>query len=510
MVICCVIGCSKRSDRDKDVSFFRIPSATNYYGEHEYQIRKKRQDGYLAAISRQDIDVHSLEKYRICSRHFVCGEPAALHDVDNPAWLPTLHLGHLKKSVDQSAALDRWERTKRREDIRNVRALLLQVMNTIADEVVLETTELVIKEEIHAIANEQIKLIKDFLPFTEQWTDEIAGMKKELENRKNTIEQLSLELSKKVEPIPSHDKLMFCEESLQSDDHVRFYTGLPNKQVLQSVFTLVTNGLTADHDASTKLTPFQEFMCTMLKLRLNSPLQDLSYRFGISVSTVSRILLKWLTQMDVRLQNLVFWPDREQLQKTMPICFQESFGKRVSIIIDCFEIYIERPSNLYARASTWSSYKHKNTAKVLIGISPQGVVTYVSETWGGRVSDKHLTENCGILQNLLPGDIVLADRGFDIADSVGMTQARLHIPAFTKGKSQLSALEVEETRKIANVRIHVERVISNVRQKYSILQSTIPIHFLQKRTNEDIPLLDRMVRICCALNNVCDSVIPFD
>jgi len=40
-----------------------------------------------------------------------------------------------------------------------------------------------------------------------------------------------------------------------------------------------------------------------------------------------------------------------------------------------------------------------------------------------------------------------------------MMQASLHIPAFTKGKSQLSALEVEKTCTIANVRIHVKRVI---------------------------------------------------
>lgn len=508
MVICCVIGCSKRSDRDKDVSFCRIPSATKYYGEREYELRKKRQDGYLAAISRQDIDVNSLEKYRICSRHFISNEPADLYDVDNPAWLPTLHLGHSKRNEDQSAALDRWERAKRREDTRDMQAMFLQAIINVADEVVLEITELVIKEEVHAIANEQIELIKQFLPFTEKWTDEITGLKEELENRKDTIQQLSLELSKKA--LPSYEVSMFSEESFQSDYHVRFYTGLPNQQVLKSVFTLVNSGLTADHDTNTKLTAFQEFMCTMLKLRLNSPIQDLSYRFNVSASTVSRILLKWLTLMDIRLQNLIFWPDREQLQRTMPNCFQESFGKKVAIIIDCFEIFIERPSNLCARATTWSNYKHKNTAKVLIGIAPQGVVTYVSEAWGGRVSDKHLTENCGILQNLLPGDVVLADRGFDIADSVGMMQARLHIPAFTKGKTQLSALEVQETRKIANVRIHVERVISNVRQKYCILQSTIPIHFLQKRSNEDIPLIDKIVRTCCALNNVCDSVIPFD
>ncbi len=132
------------------------------------------------------------------------------------------------------------------------------------------------------------------------------------------------------------------------------------------------------------------------------------------------------------------------------------------------KFFCERPSNLEARASTWSSYKHHNTVKVLLGITPQGSVSYVSETWGGRTSDKYLTEHCGILDNLLPGDVVLADRGFDIADSVGLMHARLNIPAFTKGKSQLSATEIEETRAIANVRIHVERVIGNVRQKYSV------------------------------------------
>lgn len=121
-----------------------------------------------------------------------------------------------------------------------------------------------------------------------------------------------------------------------------------------------------------------------------------------------------------------------------------------------------------------------------------------------------MTENSGLLRKLLPGDVVLADHGFDIAESVGTVQARLHIPAFTKGKTQLSALEVEETRSVANVRIHVERVIGCVKQKYLILQSTIPIKFLLTRRGEDTPLVDRIVRVCCAFTNVCNYVVPFE
>ncbi len=147
---------------------------------------------------------------------------------------------------------------------------------------------------------------------------------------------------------------------------------------------------------------------------------------------------------------------------------------------------------------------------MLFGITPQGTVSFVSEAWGGRVSDKKLTESCGILDKLLPGDVVLADRGFDVSESVGMMQARLHIPAFTRGKSQLSAIEVENTRTIANVRIHVEHVIGVVRQKYSILKGTLPIEFVSKAIDKESSHIDKIIRVCCALCNVCDSVVPFD
>ena len=136
----------------------------------------------------------------------------------------------------------------------------------------------------------------------------------------------------------------------------------------------------------------------LMKLRLNMPFKDNAYRFkNISVSSISRTFSAWMIAMDIRLSPLILWPEREALWATMCLSFQYSFGKKITVIIDCFEVFIDRPSNLLARAQTFSSYKHHNTIKVLIGISPQGTITFITEAWGGRTSDKFLTENCGFL-----------------------------------------------------------------------------------------------------------------
>lgn len=251
-----------------------------------------------------------------------------------------------------------------------------------------------------------------------------------------------------------------------------------------------------------------------MKLKQDIPLKDLAFRFGVSLSTVSRVFSCWMIALDVRLAPLVSWPDREDLWRTMPQCFQDSFGKKVTVVIDCFEVFINRPSGLYARAQTFSSYKNHNTVKVLIGITPQGSISFVSKAWGGRTSDKFLTENCGILKNILPGDLVLADRGFTIQESLMFHQAELAIPAFTRGKDQLDPVDVERTRGIANVRIHVERVIGLLRRKYSILSGTLPIDFLicnSLGSKEDaVPMIDRIISVCAALVNLCPGIVPLD
>ena len=118
----------------------------------------------------------------------------------------------------------------------------------------------------------------------------------------------------------------FTEEYFADhDDRVRFYTGLPGFDVLKATFSFISPFVTR---RSKSLSLFQEFIMVLMKLRLNVTIQDLAYRFGVSLSTVSRTFSIWFTVMDIRLSPIIRWPERDELWHTMPLCFQFSFGKK--------------------------------------------------------------------------------------------------------------------------------------------------------------------------------------
>ena len=142
--------------------------------------------------------------------------------------------------------------------------------------------------------------------------------------------------------------------------------------------------------------------------------------------------------------------------------------------------------------------KSHNTAKGLIGIAPSGFVTFVSHLYGRRISDKVITQECGLIDLLEPGNDVMADRGFDIQHLLAPKKVTLNIPPFMRGKAQLSLGEEMETRRIASVRIHVERAIERIKN-YRVLQGVIPIVLHAQ--------LDQIWFICCVLTNFLPPLI---
>ena len=88
--------------------------------------------------------------------------------------------------------------------------------------------------------------------------------------------------------------------------------------------------------------------------------------------------------------------------------------------------------------------------------------------------------------------------------------AEVKVPAFMKGRQRVSMAEVIDTRKIAHVRIHVERVIGSVRQKYTILGGAVPIDFVLNVDDDNYTMLDKIAAVCCSLTNLNPTIVVFD
>lgn len=402
----------------------------------------------------------------------------------DPDWVPSLHLGHTEVKPTDSGRFNR--RSKRHKALKEINA---------------EPATL-------DLADQRSEMVKAEPPDDDSQMDEAGPKDNTVEKqecsfcscRRAEINRL-LEENRKLKEELSQKKM---EEDFLKDDDVKvtYYTGLSCFAVLMGVLTQLLPWLP---QTRRKLSPFQMLLLTLMRLRLNLPIQHIAYLFSVDRKTVSTTFRDTIGTLFTHLKPLVHWPERHCLQATMPRQFVEAFGNRVAVIVDCFEVIIGRASNLKARAQTFPHNRNKHTLKYLIGITPRGAISFVSQGWGGPVSDEHVTENSSLLNKLLPGDLVLADHGFDIReDSVG---GLMCAEVRASGHSRLNAKDVEETRQIAHLKFHVERLSGCVRTKYIILNGNVPVSMVLPCQGEDVTFLDKIVSVCCALTNMCPSVV---
>lgn len=230
-----------------------------------------------------------------------------------------------------------------------------------------------------------------------------------------------------------------------------------------------------------------------MRLRLGLFYGDLARRFGISITLAGQIFRGTVKVLSRVLRQTIVWLPRETIRYTLPQSFQESGYANTTCILDCTEVLLQRPKQLYTRSQTYSNCKGTNTCKFLVAaIAPSGYVMYVSITYGGRASDKVILEQCNIDCYLRCGDEVMADRGFTLTPELFAKGISLNVPAFTRGKGQLTAEEVT-TRRIATLRIQVERLINRIKS-YRILKGTFPISHRKA--------LDDSIIVCAGLCNL--------
>lgn len=249
-------------------------------------------------------------------------------------------------------------------------------------------------------------------------------------------------------------------------------------------------------------------LMVLMKFKHSIPFSSLAVLFDMHPNTVAHNFYAIVDILYDRTKIFVPWPSVDVIQDHMPDSFKEHFPT-CRAIIDCTEIKTEKPERTSKQNILYSYYKSGHTVKFLIGnlfmkvkctfinpnncflaITPDGSISFVSRAFGGRLSDKYITNNSGFLQLIRPEDLILADKGFPTIK--GMDNI-VRPPRAKRNQKHFTEAQMEETKKIAKVRIHVERAIQRLKV-YKILSHRIPINLLSS--------IEKIFHICAALVNL--------
>ena len=278
-----------------------------------------------------------------------------------------------------------------------------------------------------------------------------------------------------------------------SDFQVQMYTGISRK-----TFDCLIDWLepvSRKKGTVIELSPSQKLLLILMRLRHNLTQNDLACRFSIEQSSVSQLLNNWVPLLSAQLKGLIKWPQTTLGPTDPPYnVLPNSVG-----IIDGTEIFIQHPSNLTTQKSSYSDYKSHTTVKYLVAIDTfTGVFIFVSPGFSGSSSDRFTIQHSGILDELKPGQRILANKGYNARDLFAHKRCFLTIPSFLSD-GRLSTEDAMQSRTIASVRIRVENAIKKMKE-YKVFTET-----LCNRTNKQI--IDDMIVIVCALCNLKQKLI---
>lgn len=325
----------------------------------------------------------------------------------------------------------------------------------------------------------------------------------------NVSESVQVDTSSQTESVSSQctatqteDMCHFSVRRFVSDEEgIHFYTGLESYEkfcmVLQSLGP-AAHELNYYHGVNPSISIEDQFFVTLLKLRQHKTNFEMSRMFGITEATITNIFITWINFMAFQWGETDWWPSRDLVNFNMPSDFQMKFPN-TRVIIDGTECPIKKPKKPVLQQSTFSTYKNRNTVKVLVGISPGGLVSYVSPAYGGSSSDRQICERSNLPQMCQPQDSIMADKGFNVQDLFEGSMVKINIPTFFSKANRLSGATVLKDRKIASKRVHVERMIG-LAKTYKILQ--------QPMNNTEAGLATQIIKVCFYLCNFRANIIP--
>ncbi|CAN0424893.1 unnamed protein product, partial [Pylaiella littoralis] len=157
---------------------------------------------------------------------------------------------------------------------------------------------------------------------------------------------------------------------------------------------------------------------TLFVMRTGVPLVVASSLFGASTQTGTAAFTTWVCFLRKELQPFVRMPDLHEVREYAPKSFTLAGLENVIVVLDATELEIVRVWQTDLAYVLYSTYKRRPTGKFLLGLTPAGAICFISNMYGGRLSDTEVVVRSGFIDVLAakgfgPGFEVMADRGFN-------------------------------------------------------------------------------------------------
>lgn len=252
-----------------------------------------------------------------------------------------------------------------------------------------------------------------------------------------------------------------CIDNFENDDAgIHFYTGL--ETYVKFCMVLRTLGpaaycLNYIYHKVTNISVPDQFFLVLSKLRRHRTNFDFSRLFNISEKK-QMYSIHGFFFMSKQWREVDIWPPKSLVHNICPSDFKLKCPN-TRVIVDGTECPIKKPKLPKTQQATFSTYKNKNTVKILVGATPGGLVSYVSPAYGGSTSDRQIVERSSLLNLCDPGDSIMADKGFNVQDMFVHRNIQINMPTFFKKKNRMSCSTVIQDRKISSKRVHIERII---------------------------------------------------
>ncbi|XP_052216971.1 uncharacterized protein LOC127834893 [Dreissena polymorpha] len=445
MVYCFAIHCVHRTGGNGTCSLFRFP------------INPKEKKKWVDRCRRADRAVNGND--RICSCHFVDGKK------ENGPTIFEYQKKDLHFQEMNTPKRCKRPKLKEREDVK--------------ESIPVDVTTI---SEDHNYYTHDYRAYDDI--DAELPTKSIQELEREIARLEGELGRMKLRPSK-----------MSVQDIIGDNDKMLLYTSFP-VDVFQVLVGVLKRLAPFNYYAGWTVTCFSledQLLITLMKLRLNCKDLDLAVRFDTSRGTVSNIINTYISVLhEILFEGILLKvgiPSQLKCKGSMPKSFEDFSSARIAM--DATEIVQDVPCNMNHQTLSYSNYKSRHTVKAVTCVAPNGALVFCSDLYPGSTSDAAIVDHSKILEQLKPGHLILADKGFNIFDKLP-AGVSLNIPPFLSSKGHFTKEEALLCFKIGRSRIHVERANERIKN-YDILDH-IPAQYRHLST--------KIFQLCCCLVNL--------